>query len=138
MGKYDPLGQYLRRQRKDLVPMNFRDIEKLIGSKLPRSRRYPAWWSNNPWNNVMTKVWLEAGYVTEQVDVAGETIVFRRVANPRSTPQDDRPSSASAAVQQGEAIDHPLYGWLKGTVQIPPDVDLTQPADPDWGKSANE
>lgn len=136
MGKYDPLGEYLRRQRKDLVPMSFRDIEKLIGSRLPRSRRYPAWWSNNPWNNVMTKVWLEAGYVTEQVDVAGEKIVFRRVTNPRSKPPADHPSSAPATVPQ--SVDHPLYGWLKGTVQIPPDVDLTQPADPDWGKSTNE
>ncbi|MBZ0149352.1 MAG: hypothetical protein K8F62_17685 [Pseudorhodoplanes sp.] len=77
----------------------------------------------------MTKVWLDAGYMTEQVDVSGEKIVFRRVADARTTP---------AAVQKRDAIDHPLCGWLKGTVQIPADVDLTQPADPDWAKSTNE
>jgi hypothetical protein len=29
---------------------------------------------------------------------------------------------------------HPLFGALKDTTFIPPGVDLTQPADPDWGK----
>ena len=26
---------------------------------------------------------------------------------------------------------HALIGWLKGTVQLAPDVDLTEPADPE-------
>ncbi|CAN7361335.1 helix-turn-helix domain-containing protein [Neorhizobium sp. LjRoot104] len=29
---------------------------------------------------------------------------------------------------------HPAYGCMKGTMIIPPDLDLTAPADPDWGK----
>ena len=29
---------------------------------------------------------------------------------------------------------HPLFGALKGSTFIPPGVDLTEPADPDWGK----
>jgi transcriptional regulator with XRE-family HTH domain len=29
---------------------------------------------------------------------------------------------------------HPGYGCMKGTMTIPPDLDLTAPADPDWGK----
>ena len=29
---------------------------------------------------------------------------------------------------------HPLFGALKGVTFIPPGVDLTEPADPDWGK----
>ena len=29
---------------------------------------------------------------------------------------------------------HPLLGWLKGTVQVAPGVDLTEPADPEWGE----
>ena len=28
---------------------------------------------------------------------------------------------------------HPLFGALKGVTRIPPGVDLTEPADPDWG-----
>jgi hypothetical protein len=29
---------------------------------------------------------------------------------------------------------HPLFGALKGVTLIPPGVDLTEPANPDWGK----
>jgi len=29
---------------------------------------------------------------------------------------------------------HPLFGALKDVTFIPPGVDLTEPADPDWGK----
>ena len=29
---------------------------------------------------------------------------------------------------------HPLFGSMKGTSIVMPGVDLTQPADPDWGK----
>src|SRR5215471_7502611 len=79
MSKYDALGTFLNKQATTCVPMTFREIEKVTGAKLPNSKRYPAWWSNNTWNNVMTKVWLDAGYRTEQVDVAHERLVFRRV-----------------------------------------------------------
>ncbi len=29
---------------------------------------------------------------------------------------------------------HPIFGCMKGTMTIPDDLDLTAPADPDWGK----
>ena len=29
---------------------------------------------------------------------------------------------------------HPIFGCMKGTMTIPADLDLTAPADPDWGK----
>jgi hypothetical protein len=29
-----------------------------------------------------------------------------------------------------------LFGALKGLIRIPPETDLTQPADPEWGKNA--
>jgi transcriptional regulator with XRE-family HTH domain len=32
------------------------------------------------------------------------------------------------------AFDDPIFGCMKGTMTIPPDLDLTAPADPDWGK----
>ena len=80
MGKYTRLGEFLRSQRSQEIPMTLVEIEKVIGSKLPpNSPHYPAWWSNNPSNNVMTKVWLNAGFRTEQVDVKSGKIVFRRV-----------------------------------------------------------
>lgn len=29
---------------------------------------------------------------------------------------------------------HPMFGCMKGTMTIPDDLDLTAPADPEWGK----
>jgi hypothetical protein len=95
--------------------------------KLPKSQRYPAWWSNNPWNNVMTQVWLDAGFETEQVDVEGRKLVFRKV---RETSKQGTPPTKELSLR------HPLIGWLKGTVQVAPGVDLTEPADPEWGDHA--
>jgi hypothetical protein len=44
----------------------------------------------------------------------------------------------SPKTRQGEQTSpgkrHPLFGALKGHMFIPPGVDLTEPADPDWGK----
>jgi hypothetical protein len=127
MGKYTRLGEFLRSQRSKVVPMTFAEIERVIGGKLPpNSPHYPAWWSNNPSNNVMTKVWLDAGFRTEQVDVKSRKIVFRRV--------EEKPAGKPPAppVKKGER--HPLFGALKDVTFIPPGVDLTEPADPDWGK----
>jgi hypothetical protein len=126
MSKYDRLGDYLRTQRTKEVPMTFAEIERVIGAKLPpNSPQYPAWWSNNPSNNVMTKVWLKAGFRTEQVDVKSRKIVFRRVE------QKAREAQPQPVDKGGR---HPLFGALRGLVHIPPGVDLTEPADPDWGK----
>ncbi|HKS17681.1 MAG TPA: hypothetical protein VJS63_00550 [Bradyrhizobium sp.] len=126
MGKYSRLGEFLRAQRAQEIPMTFAEIERVIGGKLPpNSPQYPAWWSNNPSNNVMTKVWLNAGFRTEQVDVKSRKVVFRRVDQVTPT------SSPPSAKQGGR---HPLFGALKGLVRIPPGIDLTEPADPEWGK----
>jgi hypothetical protein len=129
MGKYEPLGKFLRQQGSELVAMKFEDIERLVGSKLPESsRQYRAWWSNNPNNNVMTKVWLNAGFQAEQVDIEGRRLVFRKVSPGK---QNEKAASTS-----GEAPPrrHPLLGALKGLLRVMPGTDLTKPADPSWGE----
>ena len=120
MSKYDALGEYLKHQRREAVPMTFAEIEKITGSKLPASSRYRAWWSNNDFNSVLTKVWIEAGFKSEQVDMAKRKLVFRRVRK-----SDER-------VASGEKPFHPLYGMMQGLVRVMPGTDLTQPADPEW------
>jgi hypothetical protein len=121
MSKYDALGNYLKHQRRDLVPMTFREIEKITGTKLPASSRYRAWWSNNDFNSVLTKVWIEAGFKSEQVDMAKRKLLFRRVRKPNAE-----------AASTSEKPFHPLYGMMQGLVRIMPGIDLTQPADPEW------
>jgi hypothetical protein len=128
MVKYEPLGAFLRKQQIREIPLTFSEIEKIIGVKLPpKAQHHRAWWSNNPSNNVMTKVWLEAGFESTQVDLRSRRLVFRRV-NKSEAGGEDKLTPA----KKGER--HPLFGALKDVTFIPAGVDLTEPADPDWGK----
>jgi hypothetical protein len=131
MGKYEPLGEFLRAQGTQEVPMTFAQIEKITGVKLPpKAQHHRAWWSNNPSNNVMTKVWLAAGYETERVDMAARKLIFRRVANAAAQAGDFAESTPKPyATKEGR---HPLRGALKGMIRIALGVDLTAPADPEW------
>lgn len=110
--------------------MTFSEIERVLGFKLPaRSQNYPAWWSNNPRNNVMTNEWLAAGYKTEHVDVEGRTLVFRRTGSARPENSSVKGASASGPKLRRR---HPIFGALKDVTSIAPGVDLTEPADPEW------
>ena len=135
MGKYEPLGQFLRKQRMREVPVTFREIEQITGVKLPpKAQHHRAWWSNNPSNNVMTKVWLEAGFESAQVDMSARKLVFRRVgkAPPAPTPQS---AMKPYATKDGR---HPIFGALKDITRLVPGVDLTKPADPEWADLADK
>jgi hypothetical protein len=129
MGKYAPLGEFLRSQRAQEVPLTFRDIERITGVRLPPKAQYQrAWWSNNASNNVMTKVWLAAGYESTQVDMSARKLVFRRVGKPSA----EGASTAPAHPPGSKGERHPAFGALKGLIRIRPGVDLTGPADPEW------
>ena len=80
----------------------------------------------------MTKAWLEADFQSEQVDMEGEKLVFCRTESIKSGNRGSEASGPSARTPRS------LYGWLEGTVRVAPGVDLTEPADPDWGKRIYE
>jgi hypothetical protein len=126
--KYDALHTYLLGQTANEVPMTFAEIEKLIGQRLPASaRKHRPWWSNNPHNNVMTKAWLNAGFQSERVDLGSEKLVFRCVG--RATPLS---KSVGGDPLAG------LFGAMRGTVRLLPDVDLTQPTGERWAAEEDE
>lgn len=132
MSKYDPLGHFLARNRHSEIPMTFEEIEKVLGFSLPeRSKHQRPWWSNNPNNNVMTKVWLDAGFQTERVDVAGRRLVFKRVVQ---TPV-ARPDDPGGDLKGLKPRRHPGFGLMKGLTTIAPGTDLTAPTGGDWGRS---
>lgn len=120
MGKYDPLTHFLASKDTAEVPMTFDEIERVIGAPLPPSKRYPAWWSNNPSNNVMTRAWLAAGYQTERVDVGHGQLIFRKV------------SGEPAAERDPDSVLERIWARLGGTVFIPPGVDITAPTGEVW------
>lgn len=126
MGKYERLSSFLRHQSMKEIPMTFNEIENIIGAPLPASARaHRAWWSNNPSNSVITREWLTAGFVSEQVDMAAERLVFRRRERGERSKEARKPIGARPR--------HPLFGSLKGMIRIAPGTDLTKPAEPEWG-----
>lgn len=115
MGKYEPLSQLLSRRESRTVRMSFAEIEKQLGFKLPRSAyEYEAWWSNNKTGHSHARAWLEAGWRTEDVDIAGKKVTFARVPAPSSTSKSDP------------------FGCMAGTVTVLPGTDLTMPVESDW------
>jgi hypothetical protein len=72
---------------------------------------------------------LDAGFQTEDVDMEGRKLLFRKVVE--QAPAEDNVAPTRAAVSKR----HPHYGALKGLIRISPGTDLTEPADPDWGKN---
>ncbi len=121
MSKYEPLKRHLAGLPAPTWRTNFREIERILGFTLPpSSRRHRALWSNNPQNHVMTKAWLSAGWLTEQVDLDTEELVFRKVG-PGAGPAKQEPSKAKSP-----------FAGLRGTVRIRADVDVTGPAGEEW------
>ena len=77
--KYSRLGDFLKAQTFEAVPITFSAIEAIIGDRLPPSaRKHRAWWSNNPGNAVITYEWLGAGYRSTDVSMDEERLTFRR------------------------------------------------------------
>jgi hypothetical protein len=128
MGKYEPLTVFLAQAADAEVPMTFAEIERVTGHALPASKRYPAWWSNNPSNNVMTKAWLAAGFQTERVDVGGERLVFRRVS---AGVDREGPAGRQAPTLEGTLLER-IRARLGGMVTVAPGVDLTAPVSDLW------
>lgn len=135
MSKYDPLEDYLKQADDEDVPMGFSEIEHVLGFELPpSSRKQRAWWSNNTSNNVMTRAWVDAGFETAEVDMAAEKLTFKRVKKVQTMSATTHTAPAGAKTPRR----HPAFGALKGMLTIPADLDLTQPAYPEWADLLDE
>lgn len=65
MGKYDPLWNYLRRQRADVFELTFADVERRIGAMPPKGADRPQWWAEVPETEtspVQREAWRAAGF----------------------------------------------------------------------------
>jgi len=85
MGKYEPLGQFLRRRTHDRWSASFAEIEAVLGHALPKSARdYPAWWANQHGAGHSQTSWLDAGWKTCNVDLKRGRVDFERAGAPRN------------------------------------------------------
>lgn len=85
MSKYEPLQRYLAQQPGEEAPMTFKEIEAVLGFKLPESARaHRPWWSNNVGTHVNAAAWRRAGWRTARVDLASEKVTFVRDHAPQA------------------------------------------------------
>jgi hypothetical protein len=139
MGVYDPLRAYLSRHGGNLIPMSFAQVEAAAGHKLPRSAyTHRPWWANEERGHSHAKAWLSAGYETEQVDMQGKKLVFRRVS--AGTPSGMSETPRGFAQAEKKLGRHPAIGAMKGTFWIEPGYDLTRPmyTDEEWQEIEEE
>jgi hypothetical protein len=119
MTKYEPLARHLKSLKAASVRLSFKDIEKILGFKLPASAdKYSAWWSNHGGSHVQTQAWLGAGWETSEVDLASGKVTFRRTGGA------SRPDNEAKPVKE-------VWGCMKGTVWVEPGYDLTTPLWPE-------
>lgn len=85
MNTYGRLHKWLLAQSPDdpAFEVTFLQIEEILGFSLPpTARRNPAWWANNPNHHSQARSWLDAGFITENVNLDSDMLVFRRVPFP--------------------------------------------------------
>jgi hypothetical protein len=118
MSKYESLPQFLTSTHSSTKRLSFAEIERILGFKLPKSAyEHEAWWSNNATGHSHARAWLNAGWRTEAVDLAGRKVTFLRSALP---PPEE-------SLHQRDP-----WGCMAGTVTIMPGVDLTKPTGDTW------
>ena len=110
--------------------MTFAEIEKVLGVKLAAVEAVSGVVEQQSRATIaMTKEWLDAGFETESVDIAGEKLVFRRVRQKalRSALQSTEvrlPRSQEAR----DAAAIPAFGFMKGhDLPIEDGFDVTKP-----------
>jgi hypothetical protein len=119
MGKYDPLESFLKTLDVSRYRASFRQLEKLLGFKLPESAlKYPAWWSNDETGHSHARAWLQAGWKTEDVDLTSQKVTFAH-------------TGAATASGPAQPQTDP-WGCMAGTVTVMPGTDLTAPSDEEW------
>jgi hypothetical protein len=81
--KYDPLKRHLEGvSQQDVLRLDFAKIEDVLGFALPRSAyAHQAWWSNTRAGHSHAAAWLDAGWKTAELDLAGRKVSFVKTAN---------------------------------------------------------
>lgn len=79
MSKYEPLRAHLAALTGDEWSTTFDEIEQLLGFRLPDSaRHHRPWWSNTVKGSAGSVAWRLAGFLTGDVKLDKEKVVFRR------------------------------------------------------------
>ena len=78
--KYYPLFDHLQTCNQEALTMTFATIEAVMDNSLPASALSKKnWWSNRDSASALqAKAWVSAGYHVESVNLAQQTVTFRK------------------------------------------------------------
>ncbi len=81
--KYEPLKRHLEAAfQQERLRLDFATIEAVLGFSLPRSAYgHQAWWSNTRAGHSHAAAWLDAGWKTADLDLAGRKVSFVKAAD---------------------------------------------------------
>jgi len=66
LGKYSPLENYLKQCQGKTLTLTYKEIEQILGDKLPMSAyKHQAWWANG--GHYYAESWLGAGWKVDEV-----------------------------------------------------------------------
>ncbi len=138
MGKSD-LKSFLEAAASDRVVLTFRQVEILLGEKLPESAfAVDDWWLRDGPGNQVSSAWSEAGFEPRQVDIAGAAVSSSRRAQSKSRIPGSAVPGGDPSLWYTTDLRLPAYGMMKGQVWSEPDFDPVRPADPDWATAAHD
>ena len=105
--KYRRLYTHLRDKEDEQWLTSFREIEAILGFRLPASaRRYRPWWANQKsGGHSQSLAWMAAGWETANVDMEAETLLLRRLGR-SGTPR-------KLTLDQALPV-HSAGGWPEG------------------------
>ncbi len=78
MTKYDSLGGYLNRSNALQITLSFKDVERILGFKLPETAKLErAWWGNRRTGSArQSDAWMHAGWQVFFADMHRREITF--------------------------------------------------------------
>jgi hypothetical protein len=118
MDKYDPLTQFLQKQRSNEVQLTFDDLEHVVGVVLPpAARTHRQWWENQVSSEGrQCHAWLDAGWAVRDVKLGEGYVVFGRstVALERGPAP-----AAGAPVEEGDADTGPSMEFQTVALRCP-------------------
>lgn len=81
--KYAKFGEYLANNPEDHVRVSFKDIEKILGLKLPKTAyKHDTWWANTVYQPFMKTI-LKSGWRQHKIEMFIEFVEFKKVFIPQ-------------------------------------------------------